>query len=46
MEDEARDILRNPLKRDPTQPTNLASAIRATFAAIGGVEPPEIPRGT
>ena len=38
MEDEARDILRNALNRESAQPANLASAIRARFAPIGGVE--------
>ncbi len=41
MEDEARDILRNALNRESAQPANLASAIRARFAPIGGVELPE-----
>jgi antitoxin FitA len=44
MEDEARDILRNTLNREPTQPADLASAIRARFAPLGGVELPVIPR--
>jgi plasmid stability protein len=44
MEDEARDILRNALNREPAQPSNLASAIRARFAPLGGVELPETPR--
>ena len=44
MEDEARDILRSVLNREPTRPANLAAAIRARFAPLGGVELPETPR--
>jgi plasmid stability protein len=44
MEEEARDILRSALNRAPAQPVNLAAAIRARFAPLGGVELPEIPR--
>jgi plasmid stability protein len=44
MEDEARDILRTALNREPVRPTNLASAIRARFAPLGGVELPQTPR--
>ncbi len=44
MEEEARDILRNALNREPTHATNLAAAIRARFAPLGGVELPAIPR--
>jgi antitoxin FitA len=44
MEDEARDILRTALSRNPAQPTNLAAAIRARFAPLGGMELPEIER--
>jgi plasmid stability protein len=44
MEDEARDILRNVLNREPARPVNLASAIRARFAPLGGVDLPEITR--
>ena len=44
MEDEARDILRTALNREPTPPANLAAAIRARFAALGGIDLPEIPR--
>jgi len=44
MEDEARDILRNELNREPVQPANLASAIRARFEPLGGIELPEVPR--
>jgi len=44
MEDEARDILRVALNREPLPPANLAAAIRARFASPGGVDPPEVPR--
>lgn len=44
MEDEARDILRTALAREPTQPVNLAAAIRKRFAPLGGVELPEMAR--
>ncbi len=44
MEDEARDILRAALNREPTRPGNLAAAIRARFSPLGGVELPVIPR--
>ncbi len=44
MEEEARDILRNVLNQEPVRPANLASAIRARFAPLGGVELPEIAR--
>jgi plasmid stability protein len=44
MEDEARDILRTALNREPAQPVNLAAAIRARFAPLGGVELPEMSR--
>jgi plasmid stability protein len=44
MEDEARDILRCALNREPNQPANLAAIIRARFAPLGGVELPEIRR--
>jgi plasmid stability protein len=44
MEDEARDILRSALSREPTQQGNLAATIRARFAPLGGVELPAIPR--
>jgi plasmid stability protein len=44
MENEARDILRTALNREPTPPANLAVVIRARFAPPGGVELPEAPR--
>jgi len=44
MEEEARDILRAALNREPLPPANLATAIRARFEALGGVDLPDIPR--
>jgi len=44
MEDEARDILAAALNREPKRPANLATAIRARFAPLGGVELPPLPR--
>lgn len=44
MEEEARDILRRALSGGESQPGNLAQAIRARFAPLGGVELPETPR--
>ena len=44
MEDEARDILRSALSREPTRKGSLATSIRARFAALGGVELPAAPR--
>jgi plasmid stability protein len=44
MEDEVRDILRAALNREPGLPANLAAAIRARFAPLGGVELPVVPR--
>jgi plasmid stability protein len=43
MEDEARDILRTALAVEPAQAPNLADAIRARIAPLGGVElsPPQ-----
>ena len=46
MEQEARDILRAALDEDPPTGKDLASAIRARFAPLGGVEldlPPREP---
>lgn len=37
-EDEARDILRIVLAEEPAQAGNLADAIRARIAPLGGVE--------
>ena len=45
MEEEAREILRTALI-EPAFPTNLAQAIRARFAPLGGIEldiPPREP---
>lgn len=44
MEDEARDILRSVLNREPTGQRNLAASIRGRFAPLGGVELPAVPR--
>jgi plasmid stability protein len=44
MEDEARDILRTALSQERAPPANLAAAIRARFAPLGGVDLPEVPR--
>jgi plasmid stability protein len=44
MEDEARDILRSALSREPTRKGSLAASIRARFAPLGGVELPVIAR--
>jgi antitoxin FitA len=41
MEDEARGILRTALSRQRTATPNLAAAIRARFAPLGGVELPQ-----
>ncbi len=46
MEEEARDILRTALYRQPPAQENLASVIRARFAPLGGVTldiPPRSP---
>ena len=46
MEEEARDILRTALYHQPPALMDLASAIRARFAPLGGVEldiPPRSP---
>ena len=46
MEEEARDILRMALYHQQPEQENLASAIRARFAPLGGVEldiPPRSP---
>lgn len=37
MEDEARDILRAALSLEATAPGNLAAAIRARVAPLGGI---------
>lgn len=38
MEEEAREILRQVLGEEEAMPANLAEAIRARFAPLGGVE--------
>ncbi len=46
IEDEVRDILQTALGHQPAVPENLATAIRARFAPLGGVEldlPPRSP---
>ena len=46
MEDEARDILRAALAREPRSPGNLADAIRRRIEPLGGVDlilPPREP---
>lgn len=44
MEDEARDILRAALSTETPRPRNLGQAIHERFAALGGVDLPDIPR--
>ena len=44
MEDEACDILRSALNREPARPGNLATSIRTRFGRLGGVELPVVPR--
>ena len=44
MEAEAREILRCGLSRTAEGSENLAEAMRAFFAPLGGVDLPEIPR--
>lgn len=44
MEDEARDILRSALNREPARPVDLAASIRARFGRLGGVDLPTVPR--
>jgi len=44
MEEEARDILRQALNREAAPPANLAEAIRARFAPLGGFDLPDTPR--
>ena len=46
MEEEARIVLRDAVNPEPPQEQNLARAIRARFASVGGVElnlPPREP---
>ncbi len=44
MADEARDIIRSALNREPARPGNLAASIRARFGRLGGVELPAVQR--
>ena len=44
MEEEARDILKTALANEKTSQRNLAESIRARFAALGGVDLPDVPR--
>jgi antitoxin FitA len=44
MEEEAREILKLALNADRAGPLKLAESIRRRFAALGGVELPDLPR--
>jgi plasmid stability protein len=44
MEEEAPDILRSALHREPARTGGLAASIRARFAPFGGVELPAVVR--
>jgi plasmid stability protein len=44
MEEEARSILKAAVATEETRPRNLAEEIHSRFAALGGVDLPEIPR--
>jgi len=44
MEDEARDILRSALSSELPPPRNLALRIHKRFAALGGIDLPEVKR--
>ena len=44
MEEEARDILRSVLSTEPVRPRDLGQAIHTRFAALGGVDLPEVRR--
>ncbi len=44
MEDEARDILRSALSREPAPAPKLPAAIRARVAPLGGVDLRTTPR--
>lgn len=44
MEEEARNILRSALAAEEAPGINLGEAIHERFAALGGVDLPEIPR--
>ena len=44
MEDEAREILRSVLNREPAPAGNLVNSIRNRFKHLGGVELPPVER--
>jgi antitoxin FitA len=44
MEEEVREILKVALTADRVSPPNLAVSIRRRFAALGGVDLPDVPR--
>lgn len=44
IEEEARDILRSAFFTEPVRPRDLGQAIHKRFAALGGVDLPEVPR--
>jgi len=44
MEEEAREILNVALSRKRNPEPNMAESIRRRFAALGGVELPDLPR--
>ncbi len=44
MEDEARDILRSALSTELPQTSSLGHSIHNRFAALGGVDMPDVPR--
>jgi len=44
IQDDARDVLRSAHSRVPGRQCNLAAAIRARFARLGGLELPAMPR--
>ena len=44
MEDEAREILRSALNREPLRSGSLVASIRARFSRLGGIELPVVPR--
>ena len=44
VEDEARDILRAALNREPLRVGGPVASIRAKFASLGGMELPAMPR--
>lgn len=44
MEEEARDILRAALSSEPMNPVSLGQVIHERFAALGGIDLPEVPR--